>query len=262
MMKSTILRSLLATTAFAALLSASPARAQPTPCDDGVVDTCVQTCRGPGYWSTHSGSEKEGVNVGQSVLDQVGPLEVCGQLIDTTTPGTLASALEALCVKTKGVKERQLYRQLVTAALNCSISEGGDCDEILARFVDVSFTECNALCTDGPVEEGPTVGQCKKQLGCFNKGGRLEEGECALGTCASQPEIFCGAAWGACPDFEDAPQECVAFEGNCADNSICNDGLDEAPALICPESGRASSPKTCQEARKNSCTIDSCEAPE
>lgn len=223
------------------------------------ADQCVETCRGPGFWSTHSGSEHDAVNIGQSVIDAVGPLEICGQTIGGTTDvGSLDSALEALCVKTEGVKERQLYRQLVTAALNCAISEGGDCDQILGRFVDVNFSDCSALCAGTPVMDGPTLKECKSQLACFNTGGRLIEGQCAKGTCAEAPGTFCGAAYGDCPLVDDLPQECVPFEDNCADVGLCNQDLD-VPATICPDKTRASSPKTCTMARKNTCTIDSCE---
>lgn len=222
------------------------------------LDECIQTCRGPGYWGTHSGNEKDGENIGQSVIDTGGALNVCGQVVSMTNIiGELDSSLEGLCVRTQGVKERQLYRHLLTAAFNCSISEGGSCDQILDRFVDQSFTACNALCTDGPVEDGPTLNECKQALSCFNKGGRIVDGKCARGTCAEEPEVYCGANYGSCPTIDDAAQACVRFEDNCRDGDICNDGL-ETPAQICPDRRRASSPKTCKDARKNDCTIDSC----
>lgn len=223
------------------------------------VDTCIQTCRGPGYWATHSGSEKEGLNIGQSVLNEAGPLEVCGQSVSLTNDiGSLSSSLEGLCVRTRGVKQRQLYRQLLTTAFNCAISEGGSCDQIVDRFADVSYSACNALCADGPVEDGPTLNDCQKQLGCFNKGGHIVDGECALGTCEVDTETLCGADYGSCPAIDDAPQACDRFPDNCRASGICNEDLD-APATICPEKGRASSPNTCRDARKNTCTIDSCE---
>lgn len=223
------------------------------------ADECIQICRGSGYWATHSGEDKEGDNVGQSVLDQAGPLLVCGESISKTSSiGDLQSALEALCVRTKGVKQRQLYRKLVTTALNCAISEGGDCDDVLARFVDVSFRDCSDICTGEEVIDGPSASDCRKQLGCFNKGGRLVDGSCALGTCESEAKLSCGASYGDCPDFDEAPQACVPFEGNCSAEEFCQE-LD-APALVCPQKKRATSPKTCRDARKNDCTIDDCAA--
>ena len=222
------------------------------------TDQCVQICRGPGFWANHSSTEKERTDLGQAVIDAGGSIEVCGQVItDSDNTETLDSLLEALCVRTRGVKERQLYRQLVTARLNCAISEGGTCDEILDRFVDVSFSDCNALCAGTPVVDGPTLTECKQQLSCFNKGGRLVEGECALGTCETDTELSCGAAAGDCPLINDVEQPCIPFEGNCADEELCSTDF-ESDAQICPDRHPASSPKTCQIARKNQCTIDDC----
>ena len=223
------------------------------------TDTCEQICRGPGFWSTHSGEEKEAANIGQAVIDGAGGLEVCGQSITATSAiGGLDSALEALCVRTRGVKERQLYRALVTTALNCAISEGGSCDQILDRFVDVSFSDCSALCAGDRVEEGPTAAECRKQLGCFNKGGRLVDGECALGTCAVDTGTACGASYGDCPLVDELPQDCVRFDGNCSDSELCSTDFESA-AQVCPDKKRASSPKTCKAARANQCTIDGCD---
>jgi hypothetical protein len=224
----------------------------------GETDECTEICRGPGFWATHSGTQNGGTNIGQSVIDSGGALEVCGQSITASdATDSLNSLVEALCVKTKGVEERQLYRQLVTTALNCSLSEGGTCDDILSRFVDVSFTECNALCAGDPVEEGPTIDECRSQLACFNRGGRLEEGECVTGTCEEDPEIFCRSDED-CPLVNDLAQECVDFEDNCADERICSEELD-SDAQICPTKRRASSVAACKEARQNECTIDDCE---
>ncbi|MFN2426803.1 MAG: hypothetical protein ABR587_10215 [Candidatus Binatia bacterium] len=222
-----------------------------------IADNCVEICRSPGYWQTHSGSEKDGENVGQAVLDEVGSLIVCGEEISTTTElGTLDSSLEGLCVRTQGVHQRQLYRQLVAAALNCAISEGGDCDDVVEGLIDVTFSDCDALCAGDPVVDGPTLGECVEQLGCFNGGGRIVDGECAKGTCEGDGVTYCGADFDGCPD----EQDCVRFEDSCAGEAICSEDLD-APAQICPKPGRASSPKTCKEARHNECTIDDCPEP-
>lgn len=231
-------------------------------CEHSDNATCLAICRSPGYWATHSGYEKKrSVNVGQLVLDAAGPLEVCGQVISTTSNPLspyvsglgLTSDLEALCMRTQGVKERQLFRQLTAAALNCAIS-GSDCDTMLARYIDVSFTECNALCAgDAPTPGAPTIGECTKQLDCFNNGGRILDGVCTTGTCASQPTLDCGEAAGTCPDFGGLPQECTDFADSCHSAPLCNEALG-----VCPKGGAASSPLACKEARSNDCTIDSC----
>jgi hypothetical protein len=195
--------------------------------------TCgIDICRSPGYWQTHSGYEKSGsTNVGQAVLDAVGGIEVCGQTLTTTSNGGpsyldglgLTSSLEGLCMRTRRVKQRQLYRQLTAAGLNCAIS-GGDCDTILAKYVDVSFSDCSDVCEGNPPVDGPTVGECVANLDCFNNGGQMIDGECVL----------------------DLP-------GNCHDTPLCNEGLG-----VCPKKTPASSPNACKEARFNGCTIDSC----
>ncbi|HEY2775008.1 MAG TPA: hypothetical protein VGK20_13255 [Candidatus Binatia bacterium] len=234
----------------------------PTCLADGgcsIIDNCVEICRGAGFWQNHSGEEKDGANVGQDVLDAGGSIEVCGQTIDTTADlGNLDDLLEGLCIRVQGVKQRQLYRQLITTALNCQISEGGTCDQITGRFLTVKFSDCNALCAGDPVDGGPTLQECVNQLECFNGGGRIENGVCATGTCATDTETFCGNDSGDCPDIDGQPQACVSFDGNCASAQLCSQDLD-APAQICPKVRAASSPQTCHDARLDGCTIDSCQ---
>ncbi|MFN2376773.1 MAG: hypothetical protein ABR538_09565, partial [Candidatus Binatia bacterium] len=194
--------------------------------------TCTDICRTPGYWGTHGGYAKRGsLNVTQAVLDSAGGLEVCGQLITTTSNiGSpyldglgLTSALEGLCVSVKGDKVRQLYRQLVATALNCQISSGTDCDVILARYIDVSFEDCSALCADGGNSLADvTVGECIEQLDCFNNGRVMVDGSCVEG-------------------------------GGCHDEPLCNEEIG-----VCPLKTPASSSNACNEATKNKCTIDSC----
>ena len=225
-----------------------------------IADNCIEICRSPGFWQTHSGDEK-GENIGQAVLDEVGTLNVCGEEIQVTTNlGLLNSSLEGLCVRTQGVHNRQLYRQLVTTAFNCAISEGGSCDNVLEGIVDVKFSECSALCEGNPVADGPTLEECKDQLDCFNGGGRWIDGQCARGTCAEDTDEYCGADYGDCPLVGDQAQDCVRFADSCAKQDLCSEDLD-APATICPKPGPASSPKICNEARHNDCTIDYCYDP-
>ncbi|HXC53510.1 MAG TPA: hypothetical protein VN634_21665 [Candidatus Limnocylindrales bacterium] len=224
------------------------------------TDDCVEICRQPPFWGGHSGNERDRLNVTQTILDQVGPLDICGQRIDSTDLGNLDSAVEALCVKARGVEERSLFRALVTTALNCAISEGGTCDQIVSRFVDVSFDDCNRLCAGTAVPGGPGIDECIDQLFCFNRGGTTFAGQCALGTCQEDPELLCGDDFNACPDFDGDgdPDRCEPFEGNCSDARLCTTNLD-TDAKICVQ-GRAlpSSVKLCRRARRNNCTIDFC----
>jgi len=245
-------------------------------CDDGdacTADLCSQNntcsydyicgeaiCRSPGYWATHSGFEKKNsVNVGQLVLDAVGPIEVCGRTITETSNMDspyleglgLSSNLEGLCMRAQGVPQRRLYRQLVAAALNCGIT-GGDCEEVMDDFLDVSFADCSDVCAGIPVMDGPTMNECTHQLDCFNNGGRVVMGDCAYGTCDETAE-YCGGDFGECPPFANLPQECVPLPGNCHDAVLCNEELG-----VCPKKTPASSSRACQEARKNECTIDEC----
>ncbi|MFN2426022.1 MAG: hypothetical protein ABR587_06205 [Candidatus Binatia bacterium] len=220
-------------------------------------------CRSPGYWATHSGYQKsdKSINVGQLVIDTVGPIEVCGQVITETSNESspyldglgLDSNLEGLCMRAQGVPQRRLYRHLVAAAFNCAVS-GGDCETVSDPFVDVSFDECSDVCAGIEVVDGPTMNECASQFDCFNNGGQIINGECAFGTCAEQADVNCGGDFGDCPLFEDSPQECVNFPGNCHDAVLCNEELG-----ICPKGGPASSPQACREARGNSCTIDDCD---
>ncbi|MFN2375181.1 MAG: hypothetical protein ABR538_01505 [Candidatus Binatia bacterium] len=222
----------------------------------------VDICRSPGFWSTHSGYEKSGsVNVGQLLIDLAGPFEVCGETISTTSNGSspyvsglgLTSNLEGLCMRGQGVKQRQLYRQLVAAKFNCEASGASDCDSIVNKYIDIAWSDCSDVCAGNPPADPPSVGECISQLDCFNNGGQVVEGQCAKGTCESQPHLYCGEDYGSCPDFDALPQACVNFPGNCHDTPLCNEGLG-----FCPKSGPASSPKACREARHNGCTIDSC----
>jgi hypothetical protein len=234
-------RTIVFAAALAVSLTASLASAQ----DDTVI------CRSPGFYQTHSGEEKDTANVGQEILEAADGIDVCGHhLVVTDDIGGLDSALEGLCVRTQGELIRQLYRQLITTAFNCLMSEGGNCDEILDGLVDVSFSECDAVCGDVADEGAPTIEECIENLDCFNSGGRMIEGECATGTCDDDGETLC-------EDDDDCEDEleCVRFEDSCANSAFCSEELD-SPVQICPKKGAASSPKTCKLARKNGCTID------
>jgi hypothetical protein len=211
-----------------------------------VVENCVEICRGPGFWQTHSGYEK-GANIGQEVLDTGGTIEnVCGFDVDSYDDNDIGSILEALCIRVQGIQERQLLRQLLTARLNCQISEGGDCSDIFSRFSDVSITTCNNLCAGAPLPENPpTVEECIDALACFNGGGRFEEGVCSKGTCDDDGATLCEE-----DEDCDEGEDCVRFADSCAREDICTEDL-ETPADTCPQWHPASSPKTCRDARKN-----------
>ncbi len=131
-------------------------------------------CRTPGFWGTHGGSEKDGPNVTQAVIDHAGCLEVCGEIITNTAKDDAESALEAICVKVKGQQTLQLARQLTSMALNCVISGfGANCagNQALGEL----FSECNAACISGD------VGDCIGEVDCFNNGGTFVEGTCVPG---------------------------------------------------------------------------------
>jgi len=245
---------------------------QPRVCNDNVdcnVDTCDDNldmcvfseceeqppggiCRSPGFWATHSGTEGKGnkttgINVTQELLDVVGPIDVCGQTISSTNADDLSNVLEALCVRVEGVQERQLYRQLVAASLNCAVSGSlGDCDTLIP-----GYDECNAICQGLP-DGTSTVGSCITLLDCFNNGGTLTNGVCTTGTCASQPTIRCSSDL-PCPLFNGQTQSCVADPNSCHAQDLCNEDIG-----FCPATGPASSNKACHDAQFDQCTIDSC----
>ncbi|HEY2772458.1 MAG TPA: hypothetical protein VGK20_00265 [Candidatus Binatia bacterium] len=235
------LRSTLwATAAAAALVAACVPAAQAQ----------VTICRGPGFYQNHGGSEKDGENVVQDILSAVDGINVCGHHItETTFLGGLDSALEGLCVRTQGVDQRQLYRELITADLNCQVSEGGSCDEISGRFIDINYSDCDALCS-GETVDGLTQDTCIAALACFNEGGRYIEGTCYSGTCNDDGVTLCNDTL-VCANNAD----CVQFDDSCAGNQFCSQDL-QSNAQICPKHGPASSPMECRVARKDGCTID------
>ncbi len=216
-------------------------------------------CRTAGYWSTHGGyGRPNSYNVTQAVLDGIGGIDVCGEHIDSTSNLSppwveglgLDSALEGLCVAVQGESVRQLYRQLIAAALNCGISGVQDCDNVVLKYIDLSFSECSELCDTGVVQQGgPTITECISQIDCFNNGGQWFEGKCVFGYCESNPGQGCGGDNGNCPGGGD----CVPFDENCHNAPLCNEGLG-----VCPKKAPASSVKACREAKGNDCTIDSC----
>jgi len=217
-----------------------------------VMAHAVTICRGPGFYQTHSGEEKDGPNIAEEIIQAVDGFDVCGHhIINTTEIGGLDSVLEGMCVRTQGVDQRQLYRQLLTAKMNCLVSEGANCDDITDPFVDVNYSDCDAHCAGFPVVDGPSVEECIDQLACFNGGGRIIEGSCVKGTCGNDGVTNCS-------NDEDCgvDGDCVRFEDSCANSQFCSEDLVDAEAQICPKKGPATSPMICRDARRNGCTID------
>jgi hypothetical protein len=219
-------------------------------------------CRPAYFWETRAGYEHGHVNLTQRVIDAAGGLSVCGELVTKTVRQQpppledlgLSSALQGLCVRTQGVRQRQLYRQLLATSLNCAMSDADDCDALVDEFVNVTFSECDAVCAGTDGSGGPSMQKCIKQLRCFNVGGRIVEGgDCALGNCASQKSLYCGADFGACPLINDRHQGCREFADNCYQTKFCQESLG-----ICYGATPRSSRAACRTAAFDDCTIDSC----
>ncbi|MFN2427105.1 MAG: hypothetical protein ABR587_11740 [Candidatus Binatia bacterium] len=233
------------------------------------IFACEDICRTSNFYGKRASGDD---NVVQGILDAVGGLEVCGQTItETSIDGSveglgLDSALEGMCVRVRGQKIRSLYRELVATALNCTMSGSfGDadfCDEVVNRFVDVDFTDCDALCA-GDLEVGEDqfenlADNCIEHLECYNKGGEIIGNKCALGTCDITDEP-CGGSYGPCPPVavgQTFPilQVCDRFPDNCRDEQFCQDALE-----VCPDRLGSSGSRACQNAKKNDCTIDDCD---
>ena len=236
----------------------------------------VLTCRTPGFYGTHGGTEKRNSqNITQALIDEAGFLPVCGGLvIDDTDVDSQSSALEAMCVPVQGEPVLQLTRQLTALSLSCVLSSlGADCSGDPAT--GVLFAACDTACMGGV-----DLSTCIHDVDCINNGGRLEpNGSCSLGTCEVTGEL-CGEDYGSCPplpelsSFSDSvgqlgevreEQECINHEGNCHDRDLCpcdmnddGDCLDEGedPEGFCFEPpGPAGSSKACKRANNNECTV-------
>jgi hypothetical protein len=208
-------------------------------------DFCVEDeiCRTPGFWKNRGGDEKNRPpgNITQAVIDGAGGLDVCGFRITTTAvypeAGWEESALEAMCVSVKGVKQRQLIRQLTAAALNCEISGGaGDC----SQFHQDLISDCNVLCAANSDSSG--MGVCIDAIDDFNNG--LDAG----GTCNDSGD-FCYDV-GDCTGQLDTRCE---PNDNCHDRSMCPDEEDGPVdgSDYCFGGGPTSSTGACKAASKN-----------
>lgn len=198
-------------------------------------------CRGPGFWATHSGSEKNGENLAQELIDSVGCLEVCGEVIDSTGTNDADSAIEGLCGSPKAGGQVQLARQLLTSALNCIFSTG-------APGCDPEWSACNDAC----IANDPVLGAtCRSYFSCVNDGGIYdsETGACQIGTCELIAEgngaLPCGPGYDACP----LDTECVPTIG-CDDAELVSEGFD-----FTGYAPQASSSKKCHVATRTRCAI-------
>jgi hypothetical protein len=230
-----------------------------TGCDH--LFSCRDICRPAGFYAKRGGGD--GPDIVQEILDATGGLDICGQTLTETSNVDspyleglgLDSALEGLCVRARDVEERSLYQALVATALNCAMSGSDSCDAVVSPFIDVSFSECDAVCENG----GSTalVERCIEGLQCYNNGGRMVRGKCALGECNFSGKS-CGADYGFCAPITvklvTYLQSCERFAGNCRDGDFCQPTLD-----VCPSRTPSTGKPACKEAKTNTCTIDSCE---
>jgi len=217
-------------------------------------DRCnPETCRTPGFWATHAGTEKnKSVDITQLVITSVGSLTICGQTITDTHLGHIHSAEEALCVRVQGDSRLQLARQLTAAALNCVVNgNAADCSN------DPLFGQVFAACNSGPVCAPTTIDNkqaqtaCIAALDCLNNGGH--PGVSGSG------KFLCGS--GTCSDNQGlcTPSNLT----NCADplTATCNPSTnchqEPLPGPFEPP-GPAGSSNKCNDAHQNSCTIFSC----
>lgn len=223
--------------------------------------SCLDICRPAGFYAKRGGGDGPGIV--QKILDATGGLDVCGQTLTETSNVDspyleglgLDSALEGLCVRVRDVEQRSLYQALVATALNCAMSGSDSCDAVVDPFIDVSFSECDALCASGA--SSALTRRCIDGLQCYNNGGRMVRGKCALGECNFSGER-CGADYGFCAPIAvkliTYLQSCERFAGNCRDGDFCQPTLDVCPSRM-PSTGKPA----CKEAKTNSCTIDSCD---
>ena len=259
---------------------------------DGCENDCTvliseAICRTPGFWGTHGGTEKSkqnAPNITQAVLDAAGGITVCGQDVDSTDPIPslgLESAIQGLCVSVKGVSQRQLYRQLVAARLNCIVSngDGNNCDAL----VPFDLAGCDAACVAGDGADPDVVQGCIDQIDCWNNGGLyLADSNCdetGHGTGCNEPlcedavcafdSYCCDVVWdGICAAEAADPlivgdacnlgsDICVGNlpDDDCHERDLC-DSLN--PDLCFDPPGPASSSKMCKRANNDDCTIDSC----
>lgn len=207
--------------------------------------TLTATCRTPGFWGTHAGTEKSrAMNITQAVIDAApAGIVVCGETVDNTSLMTDGSALEAMCVHPRGEQIHQLARHLTAAALNCVMSGSGmDCD---GTAIEGLFNSCNSVCMAGTDDQA--IQDCGLEIDCWNNGGTLlDTGMCQLGTCSETGEpceenLDCGY------NLDGAELSCIPFKDTCHDRPLVNEDL----GLFFDPPGPAGSSKGCNSAIKN-----------
>ena len=216
----------------------------------------MEICRTIGFWGARGGDEKapKSQNVTLQVLcgedevcDEDEGLTVCGVDITDTDLNSPNSAIEAICQSPKGDQQIQLMRQLTGAFLNCNL---GECSQSTLDMIEA----CDQACIDN---EGD-LAACIGEVDCFNNGGTWDEvmGCTYPGTCTADGE-FCLADEDCAPVLGE-DNYCVTDE-NCHDRDACPDWYDNGEldgSDFCFEPlGPASSPKKCQQARKNELTL-------
>jgi hypothetical protein len=122
-------------------------------CVQGHIASCNLATRTVGFWKNH-------VQLTNSILQQTGGLEVCGELITDVAVNDAHSALEAMCGPANTNFEFQCCRQLMAAALNGAA--GG------ATFGDLSH--CNDVCGN-PNSTQADVDTCENAADAFNNSG-------------------------------------------------------------------------------------------
>jgi hypothetical protein len=253
-------------------LATASAGNHPNVTDPGQID-CVPPpfqgiCRTPGFWGTHGcgttgsldpaqcekvrGDTAKAHNITQLALNLAmdkagGSLTICGEVVSNTQVGSGESALEAICVKpsTDPSSPLQVARQLMSAALNCAISN----DDLNAAYCEGTsnndiFNACNTACatagghTVTAQVNGFTV-SCGAAIDCLNNGlvFHLDTGVCGPESSGCHDESLTNV--GACSLSGDL----------CSSNDPCAAGAGEC------RPGPAGSSKACNAARDNNCTI-------
>jgi hypothetical protein len=223
-------------------------------CTDDYCDTatgqCVfedngtcgeEICRTPGFWGARGGDEK-GQNITLAVIGD--GLEVCGQEISNTDLGNNESAIEAICIN-KGDPRAKLMRHLTSASLNCAL---GTCSPNTSDLLAV----CNDICAVGT--DVGAMNACGGALDCFNNGGHV----LADGSCVPVGEGLCSETEAPCTTDSECPEfgsgEFCELWDSCHDRDLCPDATDgpiDGSDFCFEPPGPASSPKKCNEARKN-----------
>ena len=201
-------------------------------CDYVDNGTCgEEICRTPGFWGARGGNEK-GVNITLAVIGD--GLDVCGQQITNTDVNDPESAIEAICIN-KGDAQAKLMRHLTAASLNCEL---GACN----ANTEALLTYCNGICADN--DNAGELSFCSDSLDCWNNGGHV------MGdlTCVPAGVGICALSGFTCEtndDCDGGPDTCTMYADCHDDTSLCDSNFPE----FCPP-GPASSPKKCNEARK------------